>query len=152
LKSPNWAEKTLKRLVALYPSDPVVYEASLNLGILHFHGQDYREAIASFKRATGSSDRAAASFAQLKIGDSYLALGDRESAKLEFMKVLYLYRDRDEYVGEALLKVGQIYVEEQRWSEARQIYQKLIRTARSEEAKEIARKMLKRVEKETSTR
>ncbi len=68
------------------------------------------------------------------------------------MKVLYLYRDRDEYVGEALLKVGQIYVEEQRWSEARQIYQKLIRTARSEEAKEIARKMLKRVEKETSTR
>jgi TolA-binding protein len=152
LKRSNWAEKTLKRLMALYPDDPIIYEASLKLGMLYLHGQDYREAIASFKKVTGSSDKAQASLAQLRIGDSYLALGDKESAKLEFMKVLYLYHDREEFVGEALLKVGQIYVDQQRWSEARQIYRKLIHTARSVTTKETARKMLKRVEKEMSKR
>jgi hypothetical protein len=68
------------------------------------------------------------------------------------MKVLYLYHDRGEYVEEALLKVGQIYMDQERWSEARQIYQKLLHTALSREAKEIGRKMLKRVEKEMSKR
>jgi hypothetical protein len=79
-------------------------------------------------------------------------LGDKESAALELMKVLYLYYDRGEYVEEALLKVGQIYMDQKRWSEARQIYQKLVHTARSRETKEIGRKMLKRAEKEISKR
>jgi tetratricopeptide (TPR) repeat protein len=152
LKRPDWAEKTLKRLLALYSNDPIVYEASLNLGILYLGGQDYREAIASLKKASSSPDKATAALAQLKIGDSYLALGDKESATLELMKVVYLYDDRGEYVEEALLKVGQIYVDERRWSEARQIYHKLLHTARSGEAKKIGREMLKRVEKEMSKR
>ena len=79
-------------------------------------------------------------------------MGDEESAKVEFMKVLYLHDDRGECVEEALLKVGRIYVDQKQWSEARQIYQKLFHTARSEETKEISRKMLKRVENEMSKR
>jgi len=152
LKKPRWAEKTLRRLIALYPDDPIVYEASLKLGMLYLRGQNYREASVSFKKATGSPNEATAALAQLKIGDSYLAMGDVESAKAEFMKVLYLHDDRVEYVEEALLKIGRIYMDQKQWSEARQIYQKLFHTARSEEAKEISRKMLKRVENEMSKR
>jgi TolA-binding protein len=152
LKKPRWAAKTLKRLIALYPNDPVVYEASLSLGMLYRHGRDYRGAIASFQKASDSSDEATAALAQLRIGDAYLAVGDEEAATLEFMKVPYLYPDRADYVEEALLKVGRIYMDHGRWLEAHRIYQRLVRTAQSEETREIAGEMLERVEKETSKR
>jgi TolA-binding protein len=152
LKKPRWAEKTLKRLIGLYPNDPVAYEASLNLGMLYLHDRDYRGAIASFQKASDSSDEATAALAQLRIGDAYLAVGDEEAATLEFMKVPYLYPDRADYVEEALLKVGRIYVDLGRWSEAHHIYQKLVRAAQSEETREIAGEMLERVEKEMSKR
>jgi tol-pal system protein YbgF len=152
LKKPRWAVKTLKRLIALYPNDPVVYEASLNLGMLYFHDRDYRGAIASFQKASDSPDEATAALAQLRIGDAHVAVGDEEAATREFMKIPYLYPDRAEYVEEALLKVGRIYMNHGRWSEAHPIYQRLVRTAQSEQTREIAGEMLERVEKEMSQR
>jgi TolA-binding protein len=48
---------------------------------------------------------------------------------------------------EALLKLGTLYMEEKKISEARQIYRKLLEKSKREDRREVARKMLDQMDK-----
>jgi TolA-binding protein len=76
-----------------------------------------------------------------------LEAGNRESALVQFSKVVYLYPQHPDLMEEALLKLGALYVEEKKTSEARQIYHKLLEKSKREDRREVARKMLDQIEK-----
>jgi tetratricopeptide (TPR) repeat protein len=83
----------------------------------------------------------------LKIGEVYLEQGNKDSAFLQFSKVVYLYPHLSEVMEAALLTLGTLYLEEKRFPEARQIYQKLLEKAKRNDRKEIARKALDQIQK-----
>jgi len=88
-----------------------------------------------------------ASQAQFKLGEAYLEAGNRESALLQFSKVIYLYSHQSDMMEEALLKLGTLYFEEKKFSEARQVYQKLLVKSKREDRKEVAKRMLDQMDK-----
>jgi TolA-binding protein len=139
------AEKILKELIAKFPNDEVRFEGHLRLGLLYSMQKKFGEAISALSIAIRSPEELVASEAQFKLGEAYLGNGDREQAILQFSRVIYLYPRRSEVVEEALLKLGPLYMEEKRVSEARMVYRKLLEKTEREERREMAKKMLNQI-------
>jgi TolA-binding protein len=141
------AEKILKELSGSFPREDIQYEGQLRLGTLYYTQKRFGDAVAAFSVAVRSPEERVASQAQYKLGEAYLEAGNRESALVQFSKVVYLYPQHPDLMEEALLKLGALYVEEKKTSEARQIYHKLLEKSKREDRREVARKMLDQIEK-----
>jgi TolA-binding protein len=97
--------------------------------------------------AVRSPEERVASQAQFKLGEAYLEAANREFALLQFSKVVYLYPHHSDLMEEALLKLGALYMEEKKMSEARQVYRKLLEKSKREDRREVAKKMLEQMDK-----
>jgi TolA-binding protein len=117
------------------------------LGILYLAQKKSGEAIAVLSTAIQSPEERVASQAQFRLGEAYLEAGNKESALLQFSKVIYLYPHLTDMMEEALLKLGDLYIEEKKFSEARQVYNKLLERCKSEDRRETAKKMLDQMDK-----
>jgi len=141
------AEKILKDLVNTFPQDDIQFEGQLRLGVLYLAQKRFGEAVAAFSAAARSPEESVAGQAQFKMGQVYLEAGNRESALVQFSKVVYLYPHHSDLMEEALLKLGTLYLEEKKISEARQVYQKLLDKSKRQDRKETAKKMLNQMDR-----
>ena len=109
-----------QRLLCLvdFPQDDIQFEGQLRLGILHLTQKKFGEAVAALSVAVRSPEERIASQAQFKLGEAYLEAGNRESALIQFSNVVYLYPHLSDMMEEALLKLGNLYLEEKKISEA----------------------------------
>jgi TolA-binding protein len=139
-------EKILKELVVKFPRDDVWFEGHLRLGLLYLAQKRFGEAISALSLAIRSPEEPTASQAQFKLGEAYLENDNREQAILQFSRVVYLYPHLSEITEEALLKLGPLYMEGKKFSEARQVYRKLLEKTRKEERRETAKKMLGQID------
>jgi len=48
--------------------------------------------------------------AQMKIADTYFAENDFEAALLEYLKIIYLHKSEPNYVDDAYIKIGNLYI------------------------------------------
>ena len=142
-------EKILKDLVTKFPQDDIRFEGQLRLGLFYLAQKRPMDAVPVLSAAIRSPEERVASQAHFKLGEAYLEGENRELALLQFSKVVYLYPHRPEVMEEALLKLGTLYMDENKLSEARQIYQKLMEKTKMEDRKELARRMLDRIDKGT---
>jgi TolA-binding protein len=140
------AEKILRELVTKFPNDDIRFEGHLRLGLLYLTQKRFGEVISVLSIAIRSSEDSVASQAQFKLGEAYLGNGNKEQAILQFSSVVYLYPHQSEVMEEALLKLGPLYMEEKKFSEARQVYRKLLEKTRREERREVAKKMLDQID------
>jgi TolA-binding protein len=141
-------ERILKELVISFPQDNIQFEGQLRLGTLYLLQKKFGEAVAALSVAVRSPEERVASQAQFKLGEAYVEAGNRESALLQFSNVVYLYPHHSDIMEEALLKLGVLYLEEKKFSEANQVYRKLLEKSRREDRREIARKMLNQISQE----
>ncbi|MGZ3591612.1 MAG: tetratricopeptide repeat protein, partial [Thermodesulfobacteriota bacterium] len=141
------AEKILKELIGSFPQDDIQFEGQLRLGTLYLLQKKFGEAVAALSVASRSPDERVAGQAQFKLGEVYLEAGNRESAVVQFSKVIYLYPHHSDIMEEALLKLGALYAEEKKISEAKQVYRKLLEKSKREDRREIAKKMLDQMER-----
>jgi TolA-binding protein len=141
-------ERILKELVISFPQDNIQFEGQLRLGTLYLLQKKFGEAVAALSVAVRSPEERVASQAQFKLGEAYVEAGNRESALLQFSNVVYLYPHHSDIMEEALLKLGALYLEEKKFSEANQVYRKLLEKSRREDRREIARKMLNQISQE----
>jgi TolA-binding protein len=147
LRKSDQAEKILKDLVNNFPQDDIQFEGQLKLGLLLLTQKRLGEAVAALSTAVRSREERIASQAQFKLGEAYLEAGNRESALVQFSNVIYLYPHLTDLMEEALLKLGALYMEEKKISEARQIYRKLLEKSKREDRREVAKKMLDEMDK-----
>ena len=133
-------------MVANFPNDDIQFEGHLRLGLLFLTKKRYEDAITSFSIAIRSPEDRMAALAQFKLGEAYLEGGNRDLAALQFSKVVYLYPQQAEVMEEALLKLGTLYVEEKKFSEAKQVYKKLLEKTHREDRREMAKKMLDQIQ------
>ena len=73
---------------------------------------------------------------------------NKEQALLQFSRVVYLYPNQGEVAEEALLKSGTLYLEGKKFTEAKQIYEKLLERTRREDRREMAKRMIDQIQKE----
>jgi TolA-binding protein len=141
------AEKILKDMVNHFPQDDIRFEGQLRLGILYLTQKKNGEAIAILSTAAQSPEERVASQAQFKLGEAYWEAGNRESALLQFSKVIYLYPHLTDIMEEALLKMGSLYLEENKILEARQVYNKLLERSKRLDRREMAKKVLDQMDR-----
>jgi TolA-binding protein len=141
------AEKILKELVGSFSQEDIQFEGQLRLGTLYLSQKKFGEAVAALSVAIRSPEERVASEAQFKLGEAYMDAGNRESALIQFSKVVYLYPHHPDMMEEALLKLGALYMEEKKVSEARQVYRKLLERSKREDRREVAKKMLDQMDK-----
>jgi TolA-binding protein len=142
------AVKIMKEFVGKYPNDDTQYEGYLRLGLLFLAQKKFGDAISALSNAVQSPEEGVASQAQLKLGEAYLGAEDKELALLQFSRVVYLYPHRPEVMEEALLKLGSLYMEGKKLTEAKQVYQKLLEKSKREDRREVAKRMLNQIQEE----
>jgi TolA-binding protein len=118
------------------------------LGLLFLSQKKFGDAISALSVALQSPEEGIASQAQLKLGEAYLEAANKEQALVQFSKVVYLYPHRAEVMEEALLKLGVLYLEEKKFTEAKQVYQKLLTKTKREDRRALAKKMIDQIQKE----
>ena len=150
LGKPQQAEKTLKELVEKFPQDDLRFEGFLRLGRMYTSQKRFAEAIPSLSAALKSPEERIASEAQLRLGEAYLGIGNREMALLQFSKVVYLYPQRQEVLEESLLQLGALYMEGGKPSEAKKVYQKLLEKTRREDRRQFAKRILDQIDRGTN--
>jgi TolA-binding protein len=139
------AEKILRDLIIKFPNDNIRFEGHLRLGLLYLMLKRFGEAISTLAVAIRSPEELVASQAQFRLGEAYLGNQNKEQAILQFSRVLYLHPHQSELIEEALLKLGALYREEGKFSEAGQVYRKLLEKTRKEERRELAKRMLNQI-------
>jgi TolA-binding protein len=117
------------------------------LGLLFLSQKKFGDAISALSVAIQSPAEGVASQAHLKLGEAYVGAENREQAVLQFSRLIYLYAHRPEVVEEALLKLGMLYLEEKKFTEAKQVYQKLLSKTKREDRRELARKMIDQIQR-----
>jgi TolA-binding protein len=147
LGKPDQAEKVLKEFVGKFPQDELWFEGYLRLGRITLGQKRFGEAISAFSTALQSREERVASEAQFRLGEAYLGAENKELALLQFAKVVYLYPHWPEWLEESLMRLGPLYLEEGKISEARQIYRKLLEKTKREDRREIAQRILNQIDK-----
>jgi TolA-binding protein len=140
------AEKIMKELVGRFAQDEIRFEGHLRLGLLYLAQKRFGDASSALSMAIRSPEERVASQAQFKLGEAYLGVENKELALLQFSRVVYLYPQQPEVIEEALLKLGTLYIEEKKFSEAKQVYQKLLEKTNRKDRQEVAMKMLDQIE------
>jgi tetratricopeptide (TPR) repeat protein len=118
------------------------------LGLLYLTDKRFEEALPALSQAIRSPEERVAIQAQFKLGEAYIEAGNKELAIVQFSRILYLYPHSLEVLEEALLKLGTLYMEEKKFSEARQVYHKLLEKTKREDRRELAKKMLGQISQE----
>ncbi len=101
------AVAAFEEVMARYPSGSYSDNCSYWIGECHFALGNFAKAIAAFQKVFTYTNSEKGDDAQLKLGYSYLRLGDRKQAAEEFQKVLSLYPD-SEYVGRARAELSKL--------------------------------------------
>jgi TolA-binding protein len=140
------AEKILKEFVSKFPHDDLWFEGHWRLGLLYLAQRKFGDAISAFSIALRSPEERMASQAQFKLGEAYLGAENKELALLQFLRVVYLYPHQSQVMEEALLKLGTLYIEEKKFSEARRVYRKLLEKTKREDRREVAKRMLDQID------
>jgi TolA-binding protein len=142
------AVRVMRDFVAKFPNDEMRYEGYLRLGLLLLSQKKFADAISALSVAVQSPEEGVASQAQLKLGEAHLEAANKEQALVQFSNVVYLYPHRAEVMEEALLKLGVLYLEEKKFTEAKQVYQKLLTKTKREDRRALAKKMIDQIQKE----
>ena len=140
----------LKEFVGKFPKDELGFEGYLRLGRITLGQKRFGEAISAFSTALQSREERVASEAQFRLGEAYLGAENKELALLQFAKVVYLYPHVPELFEESLMKLGPLYLDEGKTTEARQIYRKLLEKTKREDRREMAQRMLTQMDKGTA--
>jgi tol-pal system protein YbgF len=141
------AVKVMRDFVGKFPNDEMRYEGYLRLGLLFLSQKKFGDAISVLSVAIQSAEEGVASQAQLKLGEAHLEAENKEQALVQFSRVVYLYPHRAEVTEEALLKLGVLYLDDKKFTEAKQVYQKLLAKTKREDRRELAKKMIDQIQK-----
>lgn len=81
------------------------------------------------------------------IADTYELLENEQKAVEEYLKVPYLYPNQKKWVTKSYLRIGRIFEDEERWNEAKTVYEKIIDLEEAEA--KFARERIEWIQKNT---
>lgn len=125
LKDPTSAANELIRSAEKFRDDPFDRKLYIQVGDIYFDRGDYDSAITFYKKGLDSKYKGVGVSAQMKIADTFHAQKDFETALLEYLKIIYLHKQEKDYIDDAYLKIGQLYLMMGKVEEAKKIFLRL---------------------------
>ncbi len=124
-ESVNIFEQLLQR----FPGTSQAEEAGMLVGETFLEQQRCQEAEQALAPILNGADHLRAAQAQLQIAECYESNSDFEKAVAEYLKVIYVYSDQKTEVDRATYASAQIYEQQGKIDQARNLYRKLVETS-----------------------
>jgi len=122
------ALEQFKNMIVHYGDSELIGDALFRVGDILTGRKEYIEAIGYYQRALEKSEGAAKAEIQFRIARCYQSQKNLDQAKIEYLKVAYLYPEHISWAVEAKIRAAYIFEQEEKWDEARTIYEKLAST------------------------
>jgi TolA-binding protein len=114
-----------KRFVYFFPKDPRVESAMYRIGMCHFLGRHYREAISAFEKLTEQYfDTEYSIKSYYRISEAYINLKAFDQALIDLNNLVTITHNEDAR-DEAYYRIGWIYIETASWDQARRYFSKI---------------------------
>jgi TolA-binding protein len=114
-----------KRFVYFFPKDPRVEPAMYRIGMCHFLGGHYQEAISAFEKLTEQYfDTEYSIKSYYRISEAYIKLKAFGQALIDLNNLVTITHNEDAK-DEAYYRIGWIYIETASWDEARRYFNKI---------------------------
>ena len=114
-----------KRFIYFFPKDKRVELAMYRIGMSHYLGGHYQEAVSAFKKLTEQYFETEYSIkSYYKISDAYINLKAFDQALIDLNNLVTITHDED-VKDEAYYRIGWIYIETASWDEARRYFDKI---------------------------
>ena len=124
-KDYSTASGEYKRFVYFFPKDRRVEFAMYQIGMSHFLGGHYQEAVSAFKKLTEQYfDTEYAIKSYYRISDAYIKMKAFEQALIDLNNLVTITHNPDAK-DEAYYRMGWIYIETASWDEARSYFNKI---------------------------
>ena len=114
-----------KRFIYFFPKDKRVELAMYQIGMSHYLGGHYQEAVSAFKKLTEQYFETEYSIkSYYKISEAYINLKAFDQALIDLNNLVTITHDED-VRDEAYYRIGWIYIETASWDEARRYFSKI---------------------------
>ncbi|MFA5089247.1 MAG: tetratricopeptide repeat protein, partial [Candidatus Omnitrophota bacterium] len=123
----NTAFETYQNIITHVPD--YRRDAYVKMAGVYKERQSFTEAVEAYKKAMAADiglSKYSNAELQFYIGDTHELLNQKPSAVEEYLKIPYLYPQAIPWIVKAYLRIGRLFEEEERWEEAKTIYQKVI--------------------------
>lgn len=121
-KDYSTASGEYKRFVYFFPKDRRVEFAMYQIGMSHFLGGHYQEAVSTFKKLTEKYfDTEYSIKSYYRISEAYIQMKDFEQALIDLNNLVTISHNQD-VKDEAYYRMGWIYIETASWDEARRYF------------------------------
>lgn len=125
---PTRAMETYQGIIAGSPE--FQRDAYFKIAEIHKRNGEYAQAASAYRNALnakeGVGDLSSAQL-QFSIADMHELLNERDRAVEEYLKIAYLYADKEDWVVKAYLRVARIFEDNEQWADARMTYQKVLK-------------------------
>ncbi|MEA3560332.1 MAG: tetratricopeptide repeat protein, partial [Candidatus Omnitrophota bacterium] len=134
------ALEQFKNMAARYPKSELTGDALLRVGDILSGKKEYKKAVNYYRKALEQAEGGLKAEIQFQIAKCYQRQNNIDQAKIEYLKVSYLYPESGYWALEAKIRAADIFEQQRQWDEAKAIYEK-IASSQLKEAK-YARKRL----------
>ena len=104
------AADELIKSAKMFNKDPINRKLYIRIGDIFFSYQHFEQAIGYYEQALDSKYKGVGAKAQMKIGNTHYTNNDFETALVEYLKIIYLHINEKDYVDDAYLKIGELYL------------------------------------------
>jgi tol-pal system protein YbgF len=118
-----------------YPDDDMTNKALMELAAIYRKQENFQEAIKTFRDLLDKVHDDDKWEIIYNTGDCYLAMGDKEKARLEYLKLKDTATKANSWRLTALAKLGEIYEEEEQWTKAIEVYEDIVKNTTKPEWK-----------------
>ena len=118
-----------------YPDDDMTNKALLELAAIYRKQENFQDAIKTLNSLLGKVHDEGKYEIIYNTGDCYLAMQDKEKAKLEYLKLKDSSPKTNTWRLTALIKLGEIYEEEEQWKKAIEVYEDIAKNTTKPEWK-----------------
>lgn len=127
-KMNDWdgAEAAYERLLRDFPEHQERQKWRLRLGFAYLQAEKPAQALRTFEQIEAGEDTELGAEVQFWLGECYFHLGEYEKAAQEYLRVAYLYPQKDPWAATAEYNAAMSYEKLGREEEARTIYRKLV--------------------------
>jgi len=141
------AEEIIKDLVQTYSSSMPAAKLFFEKGEKKFKEGKWQEAIDELLKVTKVLHNRKGALAQLMIAKAYFNMEEYTQARLEFLRVIYIYPEFNTLCAESQYYLGLIYKKKNNIKKAKQSFNKAIEKAPDSKWAKLAREELQKLEK-----
>ncbi len=139
MDKPNEGLLYFRKLTKEFPENDFSTDAYLRSGVIYMRKKDYQSSISMFKKALRVASTENTAELKYYLGESYLKTNNFKSALKSYQEVIDIKNAKNSLIEMSNYRVAEIYLKQEKISEAQKIYKRLLATVKSSELKKLVK-------------